>query len=398
MTKISFSSLCAHELPDNRSTKPHVLPIYASSSFEFENLQEGIDIFTGKTQGHVYSRYGNPTIDTVAKKMGALEGFGLEGEVHAFLCSTGMAAIHTALLAVAKKGNKILTQGNLYGGTTELFNKVFTHLGIEPVFTNLQSVDAIQEALKEHPDIKLLYCETPANPTLACIDLEAIGKLCKEHGLVSIIDNTFATPYLQQPLKYGIDIIIHSTTKYLNGHGNSIAGAIICKNEALSKDIWNVLKLTGGTCNAFDAWLLHNGVKTLPLRMDKHCSNALYIAQRLEAHRKVIKVNYPGLKSHESYAIASRQMSQYGGMMSFEVDGGLEAGKTVMNNLQFCTLAPTLGDIDTLILHPASMSHLKVPKELRERNGITDGLIRLSVGIEDAEDILADIENALEKV
>jgi len=398
MTKISFSSVCAHELKDNRSTKPHVLPIYATSSFEFENLQEGIDIFTGEKQGHVYSRYGNPTIDTVAKKMGALENYGLDGAAQAFLCSTGMAAIHTALLAVAQKGDKILTQGNLYGGTTELFNKVFAQIGVEPVFTNLQSTESVKQALSKHPDIKLLYCETPANPTLACIDLAAIGSICKEHGLISIIDNTFATPYLQQPLKHGIDIIIHSTTKYLNGHGNSIAGAIICKNEGLSKNIWNVLKLTGGTCNAFDAWLLNNGVKTLPLRMDKHCANAMEIAERLEAHAKVIKVNYPGLKSHESHTIASQQMSQYGGMMSFEVDGGIEAGKTVMNNLKFCTLAPTLGDIDTLILHPASMSHLKVPKEMRMRNGITDGLIRLSVGIEDANDILADIENALEQV
>ena len=398
MTKISFSSVCAHEIKDNRSTKPHILPIYATSSFEFENLQEGIDIFTGEKQGHVYSRYGNPTIDTVAKKMGALENYGLGGEAQAFLCSTGMAAIHTTLLAVAKKGDKILTQGNLYGGTTELFNKVFSHIGVEPIFTNLQSIDSIKEALKKHPEIRLLYCETPANPTLACIDLEAVGKICEEHNLTSIIDNTFATPYLQQPLKFGIDIIIHSTTKYLNGHGNSISGSIVCKNEELSKTIWNVLKLTGGTCNAFDAWLLNNGVKTLPLRMDKHCANALRIANHLETHNKVIKVNYPGLESHESYNIASKQMSQYGGMMSIEVDGGIEAGKTVMNNLKFCTLAPTLGDIDTLILHPASMSHLKVPKEMRERNGITDGLIRISVGIEDVADIIMDIEQALEKV
>jgi len=398
MTKISFSSLCAHEMDDNRSTKPHVLPIYATSSFEFKNLQEGIDIFTGETQGHVYSRYGNPTIDTVAKKIAALENFGLEGDAQAFLCSTGMAAIHTALLAVAQKGDKILTQGNLYGGTTELFNKVFVQLGIEPVFTNLQSIDAIKTAIKENPEIRMVYCETPANPTLACIDLKTLGNICKENKLISIIDNTFATPYLQRPFVHGIDIIIHSTTKYLNGHGNSIAGAIVSKNEELSKKLWNVLKLTGGTCNAFDAWLLNNGIKTLTLRMDKHCSNALEIAERLEAHPKVIKVNYPGLKSHESFSIASEQMHQFGGMMSFEVEGGIEAGKTVMDNLNFCTLAPTLGDIDTLILHPASMSHLKVPKELRIRNGITDGLIRLSVGIEEANDIYTDIEAALEKV
>ncbi len=398
MTKISFSSLCTHELDDNRTTKPHVLPIYATSSFDFQNLQEGIDIFTGEKKGHVYSRYGNPTIDTVAKKIAALENYGLSGEAQAFLCSTGMAAIHTALLAVAKSGDKILTQGNLYGGTTELFNKVFSQLGIEPIFTNLQSIASVKEALTQHPDIRLMYCETPANPTLACIDLQALGNICKENNLISIIDNTFATPYLQQPLSHGIDIIIHSTTKYLNGHGNSISGAIVCKNEELSKTIWNTLKLTGGTCNAFDAWLLNNGMKTLTLRMDKHCSNALTVAKRLESHTKVIKVNYPGLESHNSYEIASKQMRLYGGMMSFEVNGGMEAGKTVMNNLKFCTLAPTLGDVDSLILHPASMSHLKVPKELRLRNGITDGLIRLSVGIEDPEDIYSDIEAALENV
>lgn len=391
-----IGSFCVHELKDKKTTKPHQLPIYATSSFEFENIDQGIDIFSGKEKGHVYGRYGNPTIEVVAEKVARLEGFGMDIEPEAILFSSGMSAISTLMMATLKSGDKILSQGNLYGGTTELFAKILQPLGIELIMTNLKQLDKVEEILSKDPMIKMLYFETPANPSLACIDLEKLSALAKKYNRYTAIDNTFCTPYLQQPFKYGIDFIIHSTTKYLNGHGNSIAGALVGKDKTLMRTkIWTAMKLIGTNCNPWDAWLINNGIKTLELRMDRHCSNAMAAARFLEKHPRVIKVNYPGLESHEDHTIALKQMSAFGGMLSFEIEGGVEAGIQFMNNIKMCVLAPTLGDVDTLILHPASMSHLNIPREVRLRNGITDGLIRLSVGIENPEDIIADLEQAL---
>ncbi|MEL6987834.1 MAG: aminotransferase class I/II-fold pyridoxal phosphate-dependent enzyme, partial [Bacteroidota bacterium] len=356
---------------------------------------QGIDIFTGKEKGHVYARYGNPGIEAVAQKIANLEAFGTDLNTWGMLTSSGMSAISTLLLGLAEQGDKILTQKDLYGGTSELFIKSFGKMGIEPIFIDLNADDEIEAQLEAHPEIKFIYLETPANPTLTCIDIERIAALAKSKNIISIIDNTFATPYLQQPLKYGIDFVIHSTTKYINGHGNSIAGVIIGSGEAHYKKVWTAMKLVGTNCNAWDAWLTNNGLKTLTLRMDKHSSNALAVAQYLEKHKKVNKVNYPGLESHASHLIAKKQMSQFGGMLSFELAGGMEAGLHFMNSIEFCTLAPTLGDVDTLVLHPATSSHLNVDKQVRESAGITDGLIRLSVGIENVEDIISDLEKAI---
>ncbi len=391
-----IGSFCVHELKDKKTTKPHQLPIYATSSFEFENIDQGIDIFSGKKKGHVYGRYGNPTIEVVAEKVARLEGFGMDIEPEAILFSSGMSAISTLMMATLKSGDKILSQGNLYGGTTELFAKILQPLGIELIMTNLKQLDKVEEILSKDPMIKMLYFETPANPSLACIDLEKLSAIAKKYNCYTAIDNTFCTPYLQQPFKYGIDFIIHSTTKYLNGHGNSISGALVGKDKTLMRTkIWTAMKLIGTNCNPWDAWLINNGIKTLELRMDRHCSNAMAVARFLEKHPRVIKVNYPGLESHEDHAIALKQMSAFGGMLSFEIVGGVEAGIQFMNNIKMCVLAPTLGNVDTLILHPASMSHLNIPREVRLRNGITDGLIRLSIGIENQEDIIADLEQAL---
>jgi methionine-gamma-lyase len=395
MQKQSFDSLCVKEQPDVRSTRPHQLPIYATSSFDFENINQGIDIFTGKASGHVYSRYGNPTIDTVANKIALLETYGLDMEARAIMCSSGMSAIATLLMGVLKSGDKILTQGNLYGGTTELLLKILGPLGIETVMTDLRKADHVETLLKNDPAIKMLYFETPANPTLACVDIEVMAQLCQKYGKYSAIDSTFCTPYLQQPFRYGVDFVIHSTTKYLNGHGNSIAGIIIGRDIQLMNDkVWRAMKLTGTNCNPWDAWLTNNGLKTLALRMEQHCKNAMAVAEYLEQHPKVQQVNYNGLPSHPDHAVARKQMKAFGGMLSFELKGGLEAGIAFMNRIKFCSLAPTLGDVDTLILHPASMSHINVDKKVREENGITDGLIRLSIGIEGVEDIIADLEQS----
>jgi methionine-gamma-lyase len=309
-----------------------------------------------------------------------------------------MSAISTLLLGLLKAGDAILTQGNLYGGTTELLKAVVEPLGIEVLFTNLRDLNQVESALKKHPNIRLLYAETPANPTMACIDLASIADLSKQYAVWTAVDNTFPSPYLQQPFAYGIDFIVHSTTKYINGHGNSIAGVIVGRDRAVMRSkVWKAMKLVGTNCSPFEAWLTNNGLKTLALRMRQHCENALALASFLEKHPAVSQVNYPTLPSHPDYELAKRQMPLgSGGMLSFELKGGFEAGLRCMNRIQHCALAPTLGDVDTLILHPASSSHLHVAKELREQNGITDGLIRISVGIEHIDDLIADFSQALD--
>ncbi|MBK7938406.1 MAG: aminotransferase class I/II-fold pyridoxal phosphate-dependent enzyme [Lewinellaceae bacterium] len=395
---MNIHSYTVKELPDNRTTAPHVLPIYATSSFVFDDIDQGIDIFRNIESGHVYSRYANPTVDMVAAKIAGLETHGLGLEAQAVMTSSGMSAISTLLLGVLKSGDKVLTQGNLYGGTTELLTAIFGQFGVETAMTDLRDLNRVEDLLRQDKNIRLLYCETPANPTLACVDIRALADLAHRHGVLCAIDNTFPTPLLQQPFAHGVDFIIHSTTKYLNGHGNSIAGVIVDSDkERMRKHVWRAMKLAGTNCSPFEAWLTHNGIKTLALRMQRHCANALALAEFLEKHPAVERVNYPGLSSHPDHTLASRQMrSGFGGMLSFELKGGLEAGIRCMNRVRFCTIAPTLGDVDTLLLHPASSSHLNVAKEIREQNGITDGMIRVSVGIEAVEDIIGDLEQAME--
>ncbi len=394
---IGFGSLCTRELPSLKTTEPHVLPIYATSSFAFESVDQGINIFLGKEKGHVYGRYGNPTIEAVADKIALLETHGLHMPAKAILFSSGMSAISTLALALLRSGDKILTQGNLYGGTTELFVKILQPLGIKTILTDLQNLNQVEAIIKNDPNIRLIYFETPANPTLACVDIEALATIAQTHKRLSAIDNTFCTPYLQQPFRFGVDYIVHSTTKFLNGHGNSIAGALVGTDvDMMEGKIWQTMKLAGTNCNPWDAWLIHNGMKTLTLRMDRHSQNAMAVARFLEQHPKVARVNYNGLPSHPDHALAKKQMRDFGAMLSFELRDGLQAGINFMNRIRFCTLAPTLGDVDTLVLHPASMSHVNIPKDIRLQNGITDGLIRLSVGIENQEDIIADLAQALD--
>jgi len=394
---MKFNSICAKEIRTKQEIRSHILPIYPTSSFSFDNIEQGINIFLGKEKGHVYGRYGNPTIEAVADKIADLETYELDIQAKAIMTSSGMSAISTLLMATLKAGDKVLTQGNIYGGTTELLTDTLAQFGVETVFVDLQDLNRVEEIVKSDEAIKMLYFETPANPTLACVDLESLSQIAKRYGRLTAIDNTFCTPYLQQPFKFGIDFIIHSTTKFLNGHGNSIAGVIVGSDvEAMEQKVWKSMKLLGTNCNPFDAWLTWTGIKTLGIRMDKHSQNAMTIAEMLEADPAVKRVNYNGLPSHADHEIAKKQMSQFGAMLSFELKGGLQAGIDFMNQIRFCTLAPTLGDVDTIILHPASMSHVNIAREVRERNGITDGLIRISIGIEDVEDIVADLKGAME--
>ena len=393
---LGFGSLCVHEFKDQRTTKPHTLPIYATSSFEFDSLSQGIDVFSGKEKGHLYSRFGNPTIDTVADKIAQLEVHGLGLESKGILFSSGMAAIATLMMASLKTGDKILTQGNLYGGTTELFSRVMEAQGITTIWTDLKNLDQVEQYLKSDSAIKMLYFETPANPTLACVDMENLVAIAKKYNCKVTADNTFCTPYLQQPFKYGVDYVLHSTTKYLNGHGNSTSGALVSTDvEFVDGPLGKTMRLIGTNCNPWDAWLVNNGLKTLEIRMERHSENGMAVAKFLENHPSVSKVNYNGLVSHPDHELAKKQMRSFGGMLSFELKGGLEAGKAFINKIAFCKLAPTMGDVDTLIMHPASMSHLNVPKAVRLANNITDGLVRLSIGIENVEDIIDDLEQAL---
>ena len=391
----SFETICVSESTKNFKSEPHQLPIYATSSFSFENVQETIDIFNGSKAGHTYSRYGNPTIDTVAAKIARLETFDLDIEGFGLLTSSGMAAISTAVTSIVSSGGVILTQNNLYGGTTVLFSQIFSRYGIKTIFEDLTDLNKLRSALVQNGGVQLIYLETPSNPTMSCVDLKAISLIAKEFGVKTMVDNTFCTPYLQRPLNLGIDIVVHSTTKYLNGHGNSISGAIVSVDHAIHQKIWSTLKTVGSVCNAWDAWLLNNGLKTLVLRMDKHSSNALALAQHLQSHARVKQVNYCGLPEHNSYEIAKKQMTQFGGMLSFEIDGTQSDALKVVDRLKVATNAPTLGDIDTLVLHPATTSHLHVDKEVRKAVGITDNLIRLSVGVENIDDLLEDIIQAL---
>ena len=374
---------------------PHQIPLVAASSFVFDTIEEGMAIFGGEQPGHVYGRFGNPTIDAAANKIAALEGFGLEEEAAGMFCSSGMSAIATVFLGVCEAGEVVLTQADLYGGTTGLLQQLDKRgIGMETV--DLRDEAAVNAALAANPAIRIVYVETPSNPTLRVTDLAKLAELAHAHGALLVADNTFATPFVQRPLSFGADIVVHSTTKFLNGHGTGIAGAIVCRDAALmAEKLIPVYRLYGGSGNPWDAWLVLNGLKTLPLRMERHSQNAQAVAEWLAAHPKVTQVNYPGLPGHPDEATIKKQMTQHGGMLSFELAGGTEAGMAFMNRIKFCTLTPTLGDVDTLVLHPATMSHRGVDPAVRAAHGISDGLVRLSVGVEAVEDIIADLEQAI---
>jgi len=391
-----FGSACVHATSEQSNVPSHMEPIYPTTTFSYDSPEELMEIFEGKREGYIYSRWNNPTFEAAQNKIVTLETLGLDVEAYAMLFASGMGAISSLFLATMQPGDKVIVQGNLYGGTNELLTKVLTPLGIEPIIMDLNEIELVDQVCSSIKSVKMIYIETPANPTIDCYDLQALCNIAKTHGRFSAVDNTFATPYLQQPFKWGADFIVHSTTKFLNGHGNAIGGILLAKDRYwMNSKLHEVMKLIGSNANPFDAWLLSTGIKTLELRMDRHCSNALQLAQMLESHQAVSKVNYCGLPSHRSYNVAKKQMSQFGGMLSFDLKGGIEAGKKFLSNLKLATLAVSLGTVDTIVQHPATMSHLKVDRNQRLKHGITDGLIRVSVGIENIEDLLNDFDQAL---
>jgi methionine-gamma-lyase len=404
--KFSFqgiSSTALHSATNNNAEDAHLVPIYATSTFTYDSTEEGMERFDSKDKERIYSRWANPTCKAVEETIAALEAFNLKDEngnnlqLKALLHSSGQAAMTTMFLGNLKAGDAILSHYSLYGGTYELMHKVLADTGIATIIVDMRNVAEVANAILANPSIKLVHIETPANPTIQCVDIEAITKLAKANNLIVTVDNTFATPYLQQPFKYGVDFVFHSTTKFLNGHGTAIGGILLGKDiEQMTTKMWKWFALLGGNSNPFDAFLLLNGIKTLEIRMERHCKNAAELAHYLQQHQAIEKVNYTGLISHPDYAIAQKQMRLAAPVFSFELKGGLQAGIAFQNKLLMCTRAVSLGTVDTLISHPASTTHYSVPREERIKFGITDGLIRLSVGIENIEDIIADFEHALQ--
>jgi methionine-gamma-lyase len=389
---MEFNSLAIHagKLHD-RTTGAHVTPIYQTSTFVFDDAEQGGRRFSGVESGYIYTRLGNPNMTELEQRMAALEN-GEDG----VSTGSGMAAISTALLTLLKQGDHVVAHKSLYGCTFGLLNEMLPGYGIETTFVDAVNSGAVREAMQ--PNTKVVYLETPANPTMEVIDLQEIAAIAHQGGAYLVVDNTFMTPYLQRPLEFGADVVVHSATKYLGGHGDLVAGVIVGPKSLTSLMKKPYLKDLGGVPSPFDTWLLIRGIKTLGIRMERHCENALQVARFLEQSAKVDKVYYPGLPSHPQHEFAKRQMKGFGGMLSFELKGGLAAGQILMNSLSMVSLAVSLGSVDSLIQHPASMTHAAIPREERLVAGITDGLVRLSVGIEDIGDIIKDLEQALAKI
>ncbi|MFM1891323.1 MAG: hypothetical protein RLZ44_400 [Pseudomonadota bacterium] len=366
-------------------------PIYLNATYAFESAAQGQKRFLGEEPGYVYTRVGNPTETVLEEKLALLEG----GEA-ALALASGMGAITSLIWQFVAPGDEIVADQTLYGCTYAFLTEGIRKFGIDVRFADLTQPDALQQALSSKT--RFVFLETPANPNMRIIDLAMVCELAHRAGARVIVDNTYCTPYLQRPIEFGADFVVHSLTKYLSGHGDLIAGAIIGPREDIQQIHFHGLKdMTGAVISAFDAYLTIRGLKTLELRMDRHCQSAHRLAQLIEGHAATARVYYPGLESHPQHQLAKRQMDGFGGMIAFELKGGYEAGMRFMDAVQLATRAVSLGDAETLVQHPASMTHITYPPEERLRHGISDGLIRLSVGLENLEDLAADIQQALDR-
>jgi methionine-gamma-lyase len=366
------------------------VPIYQTSIFAFPDAEQGARIHEGEEAGYFYGRMGNPTQTALEKALAELEG----GEAGLSFAS-GMAAVSAALLTMLRPGDHIVAPESLYATTNALYNEMLVPFGFTVSYVDATDPDNYRQAIR--PETKLFYLESPANPTLKLVDIAAVVQIARRNNIATLMDNTFATPFNQRPLEYGVDAVVHSATKYLGGHGDLTAGALVGKKETIERARWQTNKILGGVIAPQTAWLVLRGIKTLALRMERHNSNALAVAEFLAQHPKVVAVHYPGLPAHPQHELAQRQMNGFGGMVAFDV-GGVEAGRRLVNNLKLCLLAVSLGDVATLIQHSASMTHASLERERRLAVGITDGLLRLSVGIERAADIIEDLANALKLI
>jgi len=377
---MKFETIAIHagERPD-KAFGAVSAPIYQTSTFAFEDV--------GKTKGYDYSRTANPTRkileDTIAR---------LEGGKAGFAFATGMAA-ETTVMHLLKAGDHVVSGDDIYGGTYRLFQNVMKDLGLEFTFVRMDSRQKIETAIK--PNTRMIWIETPSNPLLNIVDIEMVADIAKKHNILTVIDNTFATPYLLKPIEYGIDLVVHSTTKYLNGHCDVVGGAVVTTTDALTERVQFLLNAMGTCASPFDCWLVLRGIETLAVRMKQHEENAQAIASYLNKHPRVKRVYYPGLPSHPGHEIARRQMKGFGGMVSFEVKGGIAAAINFQKRIKIFTLAESLGGVASLADHAATMTHASMPKEVREKVGITDELIRLSIGLENVDDLIEDLEQAL---
>ena len=388
---MSFSTQAIHAGLEKTNFGEVSMPIYQTSTFSFLSAKDGADKFAGKKSGYIYTRMGNPTIEALEKCIATLEnGYAGLGT------ASGMAAVTTLYMTFLGKDMHIISTDAVYGPSRSVLERDFSRFGVQFSFVDTTNPENIEKAIQENT--KMLYIETPANPTITLTDIEKCAEIAHRHNIVLAVDNTFCSPYLQKPLDLGADIVLHSLTKFINGHADIVGGIIIAKNKDLFEKIQHVLFYMGGTMDPHQAWLVLRGVRTLPLRVDRAQENALKIARFLQDHQKVEWVAYPGLESHPQHDLAKKQMNGFGSMISFGVKKGLQGGKTVMDNVELITLAVSLGGIESLIQHPASMTHAGIPVEKRKKAHITDELIRISVGCENVDDLMRDLDKALNKI
>lgn len=388
---LGFNSKLVHAGDFHDEFGSAVSPIYQTSTFSFRNAQHGADLFAGKEKGYIYTRIGNPTIEALENKLAELEN-GYKG----IALSSGMAAVSAVYMTVLSHGDHMISTSAVYGPSRCLMEGHFSKFGVEHSYVDTADLSEIKRNIR--PNTKLIYVETPANPTITLTDIKKVSEIGHEHGIIVAVDNTFCSPYLQRPLDLGADIVLHSLTKFINGHADIVGGVIISKSENLYNKLRKTMVYTGGNMDPHQAFMVIRGVKTLSLRIDKAQENAQEVAKYLENHQKVEWVRYPGLKSFPQHELAKKQMSGFGSMISFGLKGGYEAGKTLMDNVKLATLAVSLGGVETLIQHPASMTHAGVSKENLLAAYITDGLVRYSAGIENVEDLINDLNQALELI
>jgi len=370
--------------------REHSTGIYPTSSFVFENAEQMQAIFAGDEQGNIYSRFSNPSVREFEEKIAALEGV-----ESAMATASGMAAVFASFLTFLKQGDHLVASRAIFGSTFQVLSNTLTEYGISCTFVDPRKPNTWEGAIEENT--KMFYIETPSNPGLDIIDMQFASELCKSRGILFNVDNCFATPYLQQPAKFGADLIVHSATKFIDGQGRVLGGAVAGSKEHIEK-VYQFIRRTGASLSPFNAWILSKSLETLAVRMDRHCENAWTLAKFLQTQKQIKKVNYPFLESHPQYAIAKKQMLQGGGIVTFEIEGGIEKGIQFLNAIKMCSLTANIGDTRTIVSHPASTTHLRVPKEDRLATGITDGLVRVSVGLEHIDDIKNDFIQALNNI
>lgn len=367
------------------------VPIYQTSTFKFKDADHGAACFSGQDDGYIYTRINNPTIDALENLVAELEN-GYRGVA----CSSGMGAVNTIYMALLEQGAHMISTAAVYGPSRVVMEKHYSRFGVEATYLDTCDSENIRKAIR--PNTKMIFIETPSNPTMDITNLKKVVEIAREHNLITVADNTFCSPYLQKPLDFGFDVVFHSVTKFLNGHADIVGGIIVAREKHIYDPLRAMMVTMGCNMDPHQAYMVIRGLKTLSIRMERSQQNAMKVAQFLEEHPKVDWVKYPGLKSHPQFALAQEQMKGPGAMISFELKGGIEAGKTLMNSVKLALLAVSLGGVETLIQHPASMTHSKMDKQARTESGITDGLVRFSVGIENVEDIIDDLKQGLEKI